>query len=457
MSWRPAATGDAMRTVVKIYLYSLLTILIAAGMVAFTLAGPIAHRRSAELGEMSRLYLEELARDRDDPAALRRDLARVQGAMLQIALYDPDGRLIASRAGHAIPALPAADLATVRERDVVQVRRLMYAHAIRSDGRLIAVGVVGLPVPWPWEGVIEPLLLLLGVLLLAAIAFTGHFARPLQRIASAARRFGRGELDARTGVRRRDEIGEVGRTFDEMAARITRLVAAQQELMANVSHELQTPLARIQVAIDLVADGVTDRAKELLPGIAEDVAELERLIDDVMTIARFDLARSDGRIVGPPLRLAPTSVEDLIDHARARFCAQHDSHAVLVELAGPLPRVAADPVLLRRVIDNLADNARKYSDPGSEIRISAAPAPAGVAIAVADRGVGLDAADLAQVFTPFFRSDRSRSRATGGVGLGLVMSRRIVEAHGGTIRIASALGRGTTVTVELPGLEDAAA
>jgi two-component system OmpR family sensor kinase len=445
-----------MRTVVKIYLYSLLTIVIAVSVVMFAMYGPIAHRRGAELAELSRLYVEDLVRDRDDPAALRRDLARIQGEALHVELHDPTGRLIAARSGPTLPPLSAADLALAQRADVIRVRPFVYAHAIRSDGKLVAVGVVGMPGPSPWELAIEPLVILLAVLLVAAIAFTAHFARPLQRIASAARRFGRGELDARTGVRRRDEIGEVGRTFDEMAARITRLVAAQQELMANVSHELQTPLARIQVAIDLVADGVTDRAKELLPGIAEDVAELERLIDDGMTIARFDLARSDGRIVGPPLRLAPTSVEDLIDHARARFCAQHDSHAVLVEVAGPLPRVAADAVLLRRVIDNLADNARKYSDPGSEIRISAAPVPSGVAIAVADRGVGLDAADLAQVFTPFFRSDRSRSRATGGVGLGLVMSRRIVEAHGGTIRIASALGGGTTVTVELPGLAHAA-
>jgi signal transduction histidine kinase len=109
-----------------------------------------------------------------------------------------------------------------------------------------------------------------------------------------------------------------------------------------------------------------------------------------------------------------------------------------------------DSVLLRRAIYNLLDNARKYSEPGSTIRVSASARERGVTIAVADSGIGIDDADLKQVFTPFFRSDRSRARQTGGFGLGLALARRVVEAHGGMIEIMSSIGRGTTVVIKLP-------
>jgi signal transduction histidine kinase len=123
----------------------------------------------------------------------------------------------------------------------------------------------------------------------------------------------------------------------------------------------------------------------------------------------------------------------------------------VVELAPDLPAIEGDAVLLRRALDNLLDNARKYSPPDAEIRVIAARRGGDAVIEVIDRGEGIAPSDLDRLFTPFFRADRSRARATGGVGLGLALARRIVEAHGGTLLARSAPGAGTTMSIALPG------
>jgi len=430
------------RIALKTFGYGLAMLIIAAVIVMFTVSRVI-NRRDPQFLQVSRFVVADLARDRDDDDALARSVTSLAQTGVDLTLYDAHGGLLISNVSPPLPMMTAAELA---RGDEIRRDQFDVAHAIRERGVVVAVGVVAIQQPSMAELAFDPLLMLLGLLLLLSVGFTVHLVRPLERVAATAERFGRGDLAARTGVVRTDEIGEVARAFDGMADRVTRLMQAQHDLMANVSHELQTPLARIQVAIDLVQDGVTTRAQELLPGIASDVAELERLIEDVMTIARFE--RADGTTAPLPRESMP--VDELLARARARFLGLHDSHPLVVAIAPGLPTLAASPVLLRRVLDNLLDNARKYSEPGREIRLTAAPTATGATITVVDRGIGMDDADLAQLFTPFFRSDRSRTRATGGVGLGLVLAKRVVEAHGGSIQVASALGCGTTVTVVLP-------
>jgi signal transduction histidine kinase len=169
-----------------------------------------------------------------------------------------------------------------------------------------------------------------------------------------------------------------------------------------------------------------------------------------MTVAKLHLSRSGGRASVVPLRLEVSSIESLIEEAVARFRSQHPTRELAVEIDPGLPDLFADSVLLRRVVDNLLENARKFSDHDTKIRLSARATKAGVTIAIADEGIGIDEADVEKVFTPFFRSDKSRSRSTGGMGLGLALARRVVEAHEGTIEITSKSGRGTTVTLALP-------
>jgi signal transduction histidine kinase len=276
--------------------------------------------------------------------------------------------------------------------------------------------------------------------------------RPLEDLTRAARALGAGDLRARAGLQRADELGEVGRSFDEMADRIQTLLLAEKELLANVSHELRTPLARIRVALDIAAEGDMETARVSLSEIGLDLSELEALIDDILTTTRLEIA--SGR-TGAGFDLHKKTIEPSVigERASERFRSRHPARRLEVTIAPDLPSIEADEVLLRRVIDNLLDNAHKYSpDADRPVRLRVRREGASVAFVIADQGIGIHEDDLPHVFTAFFRGERSRARGTGGVGLGLTLAKRIVEAHGGTIDVKSVAGAGTTVCVALRAL-----
>jgi signal transduction histidine kinase len=232
--------------------------------------------------------------------------------------------------------------------------------------------------------------------------------------------------------------------FDEMAARIEALVRGQRELLANVSHELRTPLARIRVALDLAAEGSAEEAAAQLSGIAGDLAELERLTSDILASARLELSSAQ-----PPVRVERTSAREMVEDAAARFRAHYPDHPLRVENRCGDAQVDVDRMMLRRALDNLLSNAGKHGGP-DEVALLAAAADGRVTIEVRDRGAGIAPEDMDQLFTPFFRADRSRARQTGGLGLGLLLARRIVEAHRGTLEIESNPGEGTVARIRVP-------
>ena len=275
---------------------------------------------------------------------------------------------------------------------------------------------------------------------------------PLQTLSQTARALGAGDLKARTGLKRTDEVGDVGRSFDEMAERLQKLMQAERELLANVSHELRTPLARIRVALDIAAESNGGAGGASLSEVSTDLTEIEALLDDVMTTARLQIDGAAG-VALPSLSLhfedvAPST---LCAKASERFRARHPRRPIAVEVRGDLPSVRADPVLMRRAIDNVLENADKYSpNPDAPVVLRAETAGDHVVFEVRDQGIGISEQDLGQIFAPFFRSDRSRSREAGGVGLGLTLAKRIVDAHGGTIGATSVVARGTKVRLALP-------
>lgn len=441
------------RLLFRIYVGCLLTVLAAVAL-SFLLISRMSDGFEQERGHINSYILSNLVRARSDAGTLRQEVDRLrQQTRIQASLYSIEGALLASTAHPPIPPPEQAVLQRLYKQADLQIGRGRSAHAFSEAGQLVAFGVIQHRPP-PGRGPQLTLACFLVLLLVTAVVLARQIVRPLRQISDAADRFGRGELSARTGVRRSDEIGATARAFDEMAARITRLMRSQQELLANVSHELRTPLSRMHVAVDLMVDGVDDRARELLPEIAHDLAELERLVDDILSVARLELSHASDARARTPLQLAQQSIAELVERAASRFRAQYQSHPLVTEIEPDLPTLCGDGILLRRTIENLIDNARKYSEPGNTIRVTAHAHPvdgrSGVRLEVSDTGIGLDKSDLQRIFTPFFRSDRSRSRATGGVGLGLALARRIVEAHGGTIALTSELGRGTTVWMDLP-------
>lgn len=225
---------------------------------------------------------------------------------------------------------------------------------------------------------------------------------------------------------------------------------AKKELLANVSHELRTPLARVRVVVELAAEEDPETAKRYLADIADDVVEVEQILDNIITTARLDIANEQSHDPFPHLRLARIPLSSLVEALARRVSSQQPQRTLGISM-DPSLVVDVDRIMLKHAISNLIDNAAKYSSPDAPIELSTLRSEDGrrVLIAVSDRGRGIAAHDLPHVFDPFFRVDRSRARTTGGVGLGLTLAKRIVEAHGGEITISSRLDAGTCVTISL--------
>jgi signal transduction histidine kinase len=437
----------------RVYLYGVLLLALAGGaafLVGRYMITPAVETPARPSTAWIAWHLLELV---ERPEQLSAELADLkQRARVGMTLFDRDGRVIASNTDVPPAPLPAAELEQL-SRSGSQFASGAGAVALKDGGgALLRYARVTYPMPDPPLGsAMAQLAAALAVLALLSIPLARSITAPLERLVEQSRALGAGDMSARSGLRSSDEIGDLARAFDDMAERVLSLRRSEKELLANVSHELRTPLARIRMALDLVREGDTARAAGYVADIAEDLEELERLLDDVMTAARLDLSRGATGDALPPLRRKLVSAAELLDAARARFEKRSPERQLSVELGPSAPDIDADPNLLRRVLDNLLDNAAKFSDPTTRIELSArVDAEQSLVIEVADRGIGIGAGDLERIFEPFFRADRSRTRSTGGVGLGLTLSRRIVEAHGGTITAQSELEHGSRFRVTVP-------
>jgi two-component system, OmpR family, sensor kinase len=465
--WIDAVFGR--RILVRIWTRGVLlfaAILAALTIARFVLPGhdPLFMTRGRPQLAMRLVTERILARSRDgDRAALERDLrALSRDTQLSITAYAPDGSLLATIAHpplaapgrDAIAALSPAE--SFREIDAEWVSARYLTGAFDDDGHLAAYAVAVLR--WPARLTLHLSMIFLTAAVLAlvfvAVPLSRSIARPIERLGRLARELGAGNLAVRATTERRDEIGDLARSFNEMAAQIQRLRATERELLAGVSHELRTPLARISVVLDLAADADPERARRYLREIATDVAELEQLLEEIIATTRLEIDPARWVEASPPLQRRAVELAALIEASTGRFRERSPSRAIHAHVSDQPLTVDADPVLLRRVLDNLLDNARKYSPDDEPILIEVSREGEGegavARVEVVDRGAGIDPADHPRLFTPFFRADRSRTRSTGGVGLGLALARRIVEAHGGAIGHAPAPERGSRFWFTLP-------
>jgi len=437
-------------------------LLALTGTVIAVLQGPRDEAHPHEV--LDRTVLGKLEALANQPVELTAELEDLEEQRVEISIYDNSKQLIASnvdpplaipqRRARRSPGTPRDDgpppPRPLDERSPDMQRRAMvigFNIAGSERGYLVARGVHRKP-----SFVTGPLLALIcgfTIMVIGALITARWIVRPIDRLSRTARALGAGELSARSRLDRTDEIGELGYRIDEMADRIERLLVTEKELLANVAHELRTPLSRIGVALDLAGEGDSEAARASLAEIAVDVGELETIIDDILTAMRFEVAQGDF-----PLKRSVLTAAEIANAAAAKLRTRHSSRPLEVHVASDLPAIHVDRVLFRRVIDNLLENAHKYSpDPNAPLTLDVRGENNRVVFEVRDRGIGILAEDLPRVFTAFFRGDKSRSRETGGVGLGLTLAKRIVEAHGGTIEIASKPGDGTTVRVAVPAVD----
>ena len=273
----------------------------------------------------------------------------------------------------------------------------------------------------------------------------------------AAEALAAGELGARVAAPGRDEVGDLARNFNYMADQLDAAAQRQRELdrmrrdlVAWIGHDLRTPLSSMRAIVEALADGLVDdpaTERRYLETVQNDIASLSQLIDDL-----FDMARIDAG--GLVLDLAASSLSDLISDTLEAFSVQATRQKVTLEgrVAPGLDPLTMDARQIGRVLSNLVDNALRHTPAGGVVRIEALACDGVTCVEVQDTGEGIATDDLPHVFEQFFRGERSRSRATGGAGLGLAIARGIVEAHGGEISVESRPTNGTTFRFTLPGV-----
>nr|WSY57646.1 HAMP domain-containing histidine kinase [Streptomyces sp. NBC_00886] len=285
-----------------------------------------------------------------------------------------------------------------------------------------------------------------GLVLLVTVAVTVvigiRLVRPLRALAEAARR--PVEEHQRVPVTTNDEIGYLAAAFNDLSQRRERLEGQRKAMVSDVAHELRTPLSTIRSWLEAVQDGIATSDQALVDSLLEEALLLQHIVDDLQDLAEADAGQL--RIHPEPLR-----VRDLLDHvATAHHGRAETADVTLSTRAEGDPELCGDPVRLRQVVGNLVSNAIRHTPPGGSVTLRARRAGDQVTIEVADTGTGIRAEDLPRVFDRFWRAEKSRSRRTGGSGLGLAIVRRLTEAHGGTVTVASTVGTGTVFTVRLP-------
>jgi signal transduction histidine kinase len=262
--------------------------------------------------------------------------------------------------------------------------------------------------------------------------------RALQK---AVERFGRGDFSARAGSTRRDELGQLARTFDRMAERIETLLTAERRLLLDISHELRSPLARLGVAVELARSG--DDPNSALNRIQKESDRLNALVGQLLQVTRAEGDPSSLR--SQAVRLDEL-VQQLVDDSRIE--AEAHASAVKYEKREPVT-VEGDPELLRRAVENVIRNAIRYSPPNAPVEVSLARHNGTVRVDVRDHGPGVPEGELPRIFDPFYRVDSDRDRSSGGIGLGLSIARRAIELHRGRISARNA-SPGLEVEMELP-------
>lgn len=374
-----------------------------------------------------------------------------------------EGETLTLEAAPYLPAdvindTPALERGTFTVLDSTQWRFVAQSPSDRSEWRyLIAVSapeILSLSELLALYGddLLSPLLQagLVGLLVafIAAYFVAQGVSRPLSDVAGQVAKLAQGDSDVTAPVRGPREVRVVAETFNLMVREVAATQEAQREFLANVTHDLRTPLTSIQGFSQAIIDGVAanpESAQRAARVIHDEAGRLNRMVEELLDLARIEAGRWT-------MTRHTVNLNELLNVVIDRLTHKAQAKQIALALEDmPLPNIAGDGDRLVQVFTNLVDNAIKHTPEHGRVRLRALFQDAGILVEVMDTGVGIPADDLPRIFDRFYQVDKSRQRSSReGVGLGLTITKQIVEAHGGKISVSSDEGNGTTFSVWLP-------
>lgn len=283
------------------------------------------------------------------------------------------------------------------------------------------------------------------------VVVSRKLAKPIKSITSTAAQIRSGDLTARTGIVGDDEIGQLGETFDDMATSLERDLKLEHRLTSDVAHELRTPLMAMLATVEAMQDGVLPADEEHLETVASEVRRLSRLVSAMLQLSRIENGTT---------KFNPEKT-DMIRLVRSVVEAQEQlfsDRGLRLKLDVKTNRrelfCEVDRDMIRQALINLMSNALRYTPEEGYVVVSVSQEGRDVLVSVADTGIGIAKEDLARVFSRFWRSDASRERVSGGLGVGLAVTKEIIDRHHGFIGVESELGKGTKFTLHIPRVQE---
>jgi two-component system sensor histidine kinase CpxA len=390
--------------------------------------------------------------DRYGQTGIDNFFSRLKGAAhVQGALIDENGKVLAGTIPNDARELVTQAKTTGQPETAVK-ENFAYA-AVRTTGpagkTYIFFAAMPRPAPRPGRQQFEYVRWAIMILISGIICYllTLYLTRPILRLRDATHELSSGHLSARAGAdmeRRRDEIGGLVRDFNHMAERLEALVTSQQTLLRDISHELRSPLARLNVALGLARQRASEQEQPMLDRIELEAERMNQMIGQLINLARMETAS------GPP-QPSRVQLDEIVREVAddAEFEAQQRNCSVKLDAAQTCS-TEGNPDLLRSAVENVVRNAVRYSSPGSSIDLSLKSDDGWATVEVRDHGPGIPEADIDRVFRPFYRVATARDRESGGAGLGLAIAERAVRLHGGTVTAENQKEGGLKVTIRVP-------
>ncbi len=330
-------------------------------------------------------------------------------------------------------------------RSGVVIGAVYLAHRVEGEGLIGAIRSTGdfVRSVW-WQLLLAGAIAAFIALFLARILARG-MTQPLRDMAHAARSMTRGDYRQRVRVRSRDEVGQLAVAFNRMAGEMEGLERLRRDLVANVSHELKTPISALQARLENLLDGVEEPDPVLIGVMLQQAERLSRLVDQLLDLSRLE----SGDL---PLEIESVQLASLVERVVNEVEVARSDRQIHARNLVPndLPPLEADRERLHQVLFNLVDNAFRFTPPGGEVTVRAIRENGSCEVSVEDTGPGIPPEHLPLVFERFYRVDPSRSREDGGTGIGLAIARSVVEAHGGRIWAESRIGEGSRFLFVLP-------